>query len=146
MTSNSSSPATTAAGAEPGAFRARRLTASLTVADLERSAAWYRDVVGFIIEKRHERAGKLVAASLRAGDVEILLGQDDGATGEDRVKGQGFSLQFTTDQSIDEIAARIRQGGGTIDTEPTDMPWGVRVFRFRDPDGFKLVMSSPPTA
>ena len=31
----------------------------------------------------------------------------------------------------------------TIDVEPADMPWGVRMLRLRDPDGFKLVFSSP---
>jgi hypothetical protein len=30
--------------------------------------------------------------------VRILLNQDDGAKGFDRVKGEGFSLMFTTAQ------------------------------------------------
>ncbi len=128
--------------AQPESFRARALNASLTVNDLAKSIAWYRDVVGFTVEREHERNGKLVAASLKAGAVQILLGQDDGAKGMDRVKGVGFSLQFTTAQNIDELANRIKSHGTTLDTEPTDTPWGVRVFRVVDPDGFKLVFSS----
>jgi lactoylglutathione lyase len=126
------------------AFSAQNLAASLTVKDLEKSLAWYRDVVGFSVDQKHERAGKLMAVSLKAGDVRILINQDDGAKGFDRVKGGGFSLQFTTDQNIDEIAKRIKSHGGKLETEPADMPWGPRVFRVLDPDGFKLVFSSNP--
>jgi uncharacterized glyoxalase superfamily protein PhnB len=49
---------------------------------------------------------------------------------------------MTTDQNIDGLAKRIKDFGGILDTEPTDMPWGARAFRLRDPDGFKLVISS----
>jgi uncharacterized glyoxalase superfamily protein PhnB len=51
-------------------------------------------------------------------------------------------MQFTTDQDIDEIADRIKEHGGALETEPTDMPWGPRVFRVLDPDGFRLVFST----
>jgi len=128
--------------AEPMSFRARTLSASLTVKDLQKSLAWYQDVVGFTVDQKHEREGKLMGVSLKAGDVRILIGQDDGAKGWDRVKGEGFSLQITTAQNIDEVAQRIKQRGGKLATEPTDMPWGARVFRLQDPDGFKLVISS----
>jgi uncharacterized glyoxalase superfamily protein PhnB len=123
-------------------FQARTLQASLTVKDLHKSLAWYQDVVGFAVDQRHEREGKLRAVSLKAGDVRLLINQDDGAKGWDRVKGDGFSLQLTTDQNIDEIANRIKKLGGSLDSEPADMPWGARLFRLRDPDGFKLVISS----
>jgi lactoylglutathione lyase len=124
-------------------FDASALTASITVADLQKSMAWYRDVIGFEVTQQHEREGKLRAVSLQAGDVRILLNQEDGAKGWDRVKGEGLSLQFTIRGSVDEIATRIKSSGYTLDTEPADMPWGVRMFRLRDPDGFKLVFSSP---
>ena len=127
---------------QPESFRARELNASLTVREIAKSLAWYCDVLGFTIDQKYEREGKLVTASLKAGDISILLNQDDGKKGSDRVKGEGFSLQFTTAQSVDEIAARIKAAGGTLDSEPADMPWGARVFRIPDPDGFKLVISS----
>jgi lactoylglutathione lyase len=142
MTSQLSAQPGKTARAEPQTFRARDLMAALTVRDLEKSVAWYRDVIGFIVEQRHERSGKLVAVSMKAGRVEILLGLDDGAKGFDRQKGEGMSLQLTTLQSVDELAARIKSHGGTLHTEPMDTPWGARVFRIVDPDGFKLVFSS----
>lgn len=127
---------------QPETLRARTLSASLTVNDLKKSLAWYTDVVGFFIEERYERDGELRAVALKAGNVRILIGQDDGAKGWDRVKGEGFSLHLTTAQDVDAIANRIKERGGTLLAEPTDMPWGSRVFRLQDPDGFKLNISS----
>ena len=56
-------------------FLADSLEASLTVKDLENSLAWYRDVMGFTVDRKHERAGKLMAVSLRAGAVRLLISQ-----------------------------------------------------------------------
>jgi uncharacterized glyoxalase superfamily protein PhnB len=117
------------------------LEASLTVADVPRSMAWYRDVLGFTVDREFERGGRLMAVSLRAGAVRLLVNQDDGSKGPDRVKGEGFSLQFTTTQDIDAIAARAEGTGAKLDTPPSDA-YGARVFRLRDPDGFRLVISS----
>jgi uncharacterized glyoxalase superfamily protein PhnB len=128
--------------AQPESLRARSLQASLTVKDLEKSVEWYRDVVGFTVDERHEREGKLAAVSLKAGTVRLLLGQDNGAKGWDRLKGEGFSLMLITSQDIDAIASRIKGLGGTLASEPMDMPWGQRVFRVKDPDGFVLVIAS----
>ena len=124
-------------------FNASALTASITVADIRKSMAWYRDVVGFEVQQQNEREGVLRAVVLQAGDVRILLNQEDGAKGWDRKKGEGISIQFVTSDSVDDIATRVKASGTAIDSEPADMPWGMRMFRLRDPDGFKLVFSSP---
>lgn len=120
---------------------AQSLEVSLTVADVRRSTTWYCDTLGFEVAREFERAGRLLAVSLRGGAVQLLLSQDDGSKG-DRVKGEGFSIQITTAQSIDEIAAQAKNAGAVLDTEPMDA-FGARVFRLRDPDGFRLVISSP---
>jgi uncharacterized glyoxalase superfamily protein PhnB len=127
----------------PDSFHASMLSASLTVKDIAKSIAWYQDVVGFVIDRRMEREGKLRGVAMKAGNVRLSINQDDGAKGWDRVKGEGFSLLLTTDQNIDDIANRIKTRGGTLDTEPADMPWGSRIFRLKDPDGYKLTISSP---
>jgi len=135
MTENTSSPGTGAP------LDAQALQASLTADDLRRSLAWYRDVLGFEVTREFEREGRMFAVSLRAGSVRILINQDNGARGE-RMKGEGFSLQLTTSQDIDGLAARATSAGATLDTPP-ETAWGVRVFRLRDPDGFRWVISSP---
>jgi uncharacterized glyoxalase superfamily protein PhnB len=145
MSTNSSVPNNTKR-AEHQLFRGHTLSVSLTVKDLQKSLAWYTDVMGFTVDRKIEREGKLRGVALKAGDVSISINQDDGAKGWERVKGEGFSLRITTDQSVDEIANRIKDLGGTLDSEPADMPWGARIFRLRDPDGFKLTISSAQTA
>lgn len=127
---------------EPQSFRARSLMASLTVKDVEASLRWYHEVVGFAVDQRYEHDGALRAVALKAGDVRILLNQDDGGRGWDRMKGEGFSLTFVTTQSVDDVAGRITERGGSLESEPADMPWGARVFRVRDPDGYRLAISS----
>jgi uncharacterized glyoxalase superfamily protein PhnB len=121
-------------------FAAKGLDVSLTVADVGRSRDWYRDVLGFAVDREFERNGRVFAVSMRAGVARILVTQDDGSKGE-RIKGEGFSMQFTTLQDVDALAARAKSNGATLDTEPADL-WGARVFRLRDPDGFRLTISS----
>src|SRR4029077_17918533 len=99
-------------------FSGRSLQASLTVNDLEQSRDWYRDVLGFTVDREHERGGKVMGVALKAGDVRILINQDDGAKGTARVKGEGFSFMITTTQNVDDLAQRVREHGGTFDTEP----------------------------
>jgi predicted enzyme related to lactoylglutathione lyase len=123
-------------------FEAQTLSVSLTVASLEASVAWYRDVIGFAVAREYAPRGTLVAVALRAGSVELLVTQDTGALGAERVKGQGFSMQLTTMQDIDALAAAIVARGGVLEDPPFDAR-GARAFRLRDPDGFKLVFSSP---
>ena len=115
-------------------------TVSITVKDLEKSAAWYQHVVGFGVDRTFEREGRVILVALKAGDARINLNQDDGAKGWDRIKGLGFSISIWTTEDIDAIANRIKASGGTLDSEPTDAPWGARYFLLTDPDGFKLAV------
>ncbi len=130
----------TSGGAGSQALRMRSVSPSFTVNDLERSIAWYRDVLGFRVEERYEREGTLAGAGLQAGDVFLMLGQDDWKKGRDRKKGEGFRIYCMTTQDVDAIARRIQAAGGTLDQEPHDQPWGMRDFSLTDPDGFKITI------
>lgn len=125
-------------------FRARSLAVSLTVKDLQGSVTWYRDILGFTVEQEHRRDGVVRATSLIAGDVRLLIGQDDGANGRDRVKGEGLTLMITTAQDVDQVARRIEERGGALASEPADTPWGARAFSVVDPDGFGITIASEP--
>ena len=127
----------------PESLNGTMLTISITVKDLDKSLAWYTDVLGFTIDRRIERDGKLRGVALKAGDVRLSINQDDGAKGWTRIKGEGFSLRISTNQNVDDIAKRIKEHGGILDLEPTDMTWGVRLFRVKDLDGFKISISTP---
>lgn len=133
----------TTTATKTGVFVGRALGVSLTVKDLQKSLKWYTEVIGFSVDRTIERDGTIRGYGLKAGEVSISINQDDGAKGWDRVKGQGFSLRIITDQSVDEIAGRVKQHGFKLDLEPTDMSWGSRAIRVIDPDGFKLSISKP---
>ena len=143
MTTNSPTPDNVGKRTESESFNASAFSISLTVKDIGTSLAWYHDVLGFTIDRKIEREGKLRSVALSAGIARISINQDDGAKGWDRIKGLGFSLNIITERDIDKTANRIKELGGTLDTEPADMPWGVRLFRLKDPDGYKLSISSP---
>ncbi len=133
-------PATARAGAET--LKMSSASPGFTVNDLEKSLAWYRDVLGFVVEERWEQEGKLMGVQLQAGNVSFMIGQDDWKKGRDRKKGVGFRLYCTTTQDVDVLAERIVARGAKLDQQPRDQPWGVRDFALTDPDGFKITIGA----
>jgi uncharacterized glyoxalase superfamily protein PhnB len=127
---------------QPETLRLRSASPSFTVNDVERSLAFYCDVLGFFPGQRWEEDGRLLGVELRAGSVSFYVGQDDWRKGRDRKKGEGFRMYCTTSQDIDALAERVKAHGVVLDQEPTDQPWGGRDFALSDPDGFKLTISS----
>jgi len=127
------------------AINATTLGCSLTCKDLEASIRFYRNAIGLAVIQTFENDGKVVAAVVGAGDCRMVLNQDDGKLGWDRIKGQGFYLQINVvaPADVDAAAARIKAAGGTLLDEPADRYWGVRMFQFKDLDGFKLGVSTP---
>lgn len=125
----------------PETLRLRRVTPSLTVDDVDGSLAFYKNVLGFVVDEIWEHEGRRVGAALVAGSVTLLLTRDDGEQGADRIKGQGMRLHVSTAQDVDQLAAAVQERGGDLHEGPTDMPWGARAFTVIDPDGFKLTVA-----
>ncbi|HUL79702.1 MAG TPA: VOC family protein [Vicinamibacteria bacterium] len=127
---------------QPEALRLRSAGPSFTVNDLQKSLAFYRDVLGFTEGERWEEDGVLRGVEVVAGRVSFWLGQDDWKKGRDRVKGQGFRMYCGTAQDIDALARRVRERGGALAEGPRDVPWGGREFAVVDPDGFMMTIAS----
>jgi len=138
--SRSKAPAKAKARAGAETLKMSAASPSFTVNDLEKSLAWYRDALGFVVGERWELDGKLAGVYLQAGSVGFMIGQDDWKKGRDRKKGEGFRIYCDTDQDVDKLAAKIKAKGGTLDAEPQDQPWGTRDFSLSDPDGFKITI------
>lgn len=134
--------ATAKTRAMPEKVRLSEVSPSFTVNDLQKSLAWYQDVLGFAVDERWEQDGKLMGVSLRAGGVTFMIGQDDWKKGRDRKKGEGFRLYCSTTQDVDALAQRIEARGGKLDQAPRDQPWGSRDFSLTDPDGFKITIGA----
>ena len=141
MTAGASAPESKAMSTD--AIEPSAVVLSLTAKDLAKSITWYRDVIGFAVDYVRDNEGTPISAGIRAGCSRIFLNQDDGKRGWERVKGEGFAITFETAQDVDAFAMRVRSNGGTITMEPSDMPWGVRMVRFTDPDGYRLAAWRP---
>jgi uncharacterized glyoxalase superfamily protein PhnB len=122
-------------------LQVKQLMPSLTVDNLQKALTFFEQL-GFQIDERWEDGGVLLGATLRAGDVSIGLNQDDWKKGRERQKGVGLRLYLSTPQDIDQIAARAKKAGLSLDSEPHDTEWG-RAFDVTEPSGFKLTISSP---
>jgi uncharacterized glyoxalase superfamily protein PhnB len=133
-------PARTRSGIGPLALRSA--SPSFTANDLDKSVAFYRDVLGFGVEETWKNdEGKVTGVSMKAGDVSFMIGQDDWKKGRDRQKGEGFRIYCETKKNVDDLARQIEAKGGRLDSGPTDQPWGVRDISLTDPDGFKITIA-----
>ena len=115
---------------------------SLTVNDLQRSLDFFA-ALGFEVEDRWEDNGVMLGAMLKAGNARLGLSQDDGKKGRDRVKGVGMRIYIEAADNIDEVAARAKAAGVTLQREPHDTDWGTRAFEVTEPSGFVLTIGSP---
>jgi uncharacterized glyoxalase superfamily protein PhnB len=123
-------------------LQAKGVMPSLTVNDLQQSINFYESL-GFAVDQRWERDGKLQGVMLKAGELRLGLGQDDWKKGRDRKKGEGLRLYINA-ANVDDVAARAKAAGLTLESEPTDTEWGGRTFEVTDPSGFKLTIGKMP--
>ncbi len=114
---------------------------SLTVNDLQQSLDFFGGL-GFEVEDRWEENGVLLGAMLKAGNARLGLSQDDGKKGTGRVKGVGVRIYIEADDNIDDVAARAKAAGVTLQREPHDTDWGNRAFEVVEPSGFLMTIGS----
>lgn len=102
----------------------------VSTADLTRSLAFYRDVLGL--------AGEVAApfARLTAGDIEVML-HERPAVASDTSVSACFAIP-----DLDGTVARWSAGGGAVVDAPEDRPWGERMSVVRDPDGHLVCLVS----
>jgi uncharacterized glyoxalase superfamily protein PhnB len=122
-------------------LQVKALMPSLTVDDLQKSIAFFEGL-GFAVDERWEDGGVLHGVTLRAGELQLGLNQDDWKKGRDRQKGVGLRFYMSTTQNIDQLAARAKKAGVALDSEPHDTEWGSRAFEVTEPSGFKVTISS----
>src|SRR5689334_1164256 len=113
------------------ALQVKSVVPSLTVDDIQQSIVFY-EALGFAVVDRWEESGALKGVMLQAGAHQLGLSQDDWQKGRDRQKGLGMRVHIETPQNVDEVAARAKAGGVTLDKEPYDTPWKTRAFEVTD--------------
>jgi lactoylglutathione lyase len=114
------------------------------VSDLERSIAFYRDVVGlpfrFASESyaEFETEGAKFALYAR-GHLPELIGREAPVGEAPWPQGEVAFLV----EDVDAEHERLRAAGAAVLTPPTERPWGERTMHLLDPDGFVVELTRP---
>jgi lactoylglutathione lyase len=120
----------------------RMLHTMLRVGDLDRSIAFYRDVLGMrLMSRKDYPEGKFTLAFLgyapNPEQAEIELTHNWGVDHYELGTAYGHVAIGVDD--IHAVCDAIRLGGGKITREPGPMKHGTTVIAFvQDPDGYKI--------
>ena len=125
-------------------YQLSSLTPSLIVADVERSMAFYRDVLGFTVEQTVPDASPLVFAILRSGPVEVYLNAPGPAVEEYPVfKERPIGGTLTLFMRITGIRAAYDALKSRVTiVMPLEKKWyGPTEFACSDPDGYVITFA-----
>jgi uncharacterized glyoxalase superfamily protein PhnB len=121
------------------------LSPILSVQDIDDSIDFYVRKLGFSHNWSLPGAdGKTNLASVKLGQVEILLGTIDFVAPEDiRKRGTGIQMYINlpNEMNIDAIYERARGSGANITREIEDRDWGERTFSVKDGDGYHYMFA-----
>ena len=122
----------------------KKLTPNLIVSNVERSLAFYRDVLGFTVAFTVPEASPLVFAAVQSGPVEIFLNAPEAAAAEypafkDRPIGGTLTL-FIEVVGIRDVHDSLN--GRVKIAMPLETKWyGMTEFAFEDPDGYLITFA-----
>jgi catechol 2,3-dioxygenase-like lactoylglutathione lyase family enzyme len=122
----------------------QKLTANLVVSNVERSLAFYRDVLGFSVTATVPEAAPYVFAWVESGGVSVMVNSREAAAAEypafsDRPLGGTLTL-FVNVSGIRDAYASLRDRVKVV--MPLETKWyGVTEFAFEDPDGYIITFA-----
>ncbi|MBL7497388.1 VOC family protein [Frankia sp. CNm7] len=113
---------------------------SLTVTDLDRSAAWYGEVLDWKELVRDRGDTTTFAHGVLPGGLSVVLRQHDQGIADafDETRPGLDHLSFSVEEPADleRLEARLTEAGAVF-TPTRELPFG-RVLAFRDPDNIAL--------
>lgn len=117
------------------------ITPNLMVKDMSRSVEFYRDVLGFQIEKTVPDNPPYVFAWMKRDSVDVFLNRTEGAEQESLTPARpGGVSMYVILTGIDELFASV-QTRATVVMPMTKQFYGMREFAITDPDGYLLTFA-----
>ncbi len=113
----------------------------LSAQDIDHSAAFYRDQLGFEITTTWVPNGQLIWCRLERSGSAIMLQQADAEDGPAENRGRGVHFYFNCD-NVDELRAEFGKRGLHLDP-PVVAFYGLKQVFLKDPDGYELCFQSP---
>jgi predicted enzyme related to lactoylglutathione lyase len=107
----------------------------IAVPDLRRSAAFYRDVLGFEIKEMGDPGWRMFARD----DCRIMAGQCPDALRPADIGDHSYFAYLVTDD-IDAYYERVTSAGTEIIKPLVNEPWGMREFGLRTIDGHRMMI------
>jgi len=104
---------------------------------------FYESVFGATVDYVFPEADDPVYLTLRVGDSSVAIGLGTGPAmyGETPLPASGHAIDLCVYvPDLDAAVATAPSAGGTVVTEPADMPWGERVAYLQDPQGTMLLV------
>ena len=125
----------------------KKLTPNLVVSNVDRSAAFYCDVLGFTRTTTVPDQPPYVFAIVQSGPVEIFLNAQEPAAAEyPAFKGRpigGTLTLFVEVAGIHELHTALEPRVKIV--MPLEKKWyGVTEFAFEDPDGYIITYAETP--
>jgi uncharacterized protein len=97
--------------------------------DPDAAAEFYAGLFGWELENVMPEGGKYFIARIRGGDVAAVSSVPEG------VPPMAVWNTYVAVESADETAAKVRDAGGQVMSEPFDVPEAGRMAVFKDPEG-----------
>ena len=127
-------------------YQLTSLVPNLIVADVDRSLAFYCDVLGFTAEQTVPDVPPLVFAILRSGPVEVYLNAPGPAVEEyPAFKDRPIGGTLTLFIRVTGIRAAYEALASKVNVVmPLEEKWyGATEFAFTDPDGYVITFAEP---
>jgi catechol 2,3-dioxygenase-like lactoylglutathione lyase family enzyme len=120
------------------------VTPNLVVGDIDRSIAFYRDILGFELSESVPEQRPFMFAWMKRGEVSVFLNalqsvKEDYPALVNRALGGTFTM-FIVVEGVDTLHALVKDDGRVV-MPPKTQFYGMREFAIEDPDGYVITFA-----
>lgn len=113
----------------------------IAVPDLARSAAYYRDVLGFTVQWQDVPGWRIFTRDACV----IMAGECPDAPAASAIGDHAY-VAYVQVSGVGELHAELVERGAELIKALRDEPWGMREFGIRTVDGHRMIFGEPCSA